>query len=60
MSVCGYERWSRARARHGRNTSRTGSQSAIVGFREGDFGFSPDSGRGPSAALTGSFDPQRS
>ncbi len=55
----GYERWSRARARHGRSTSSTGSQSANVDSREGDFGFSPDSGRGPGAALTGSFDPER-
>ncbi len=52
-----YKRRSRARARHGRSTSSTGSQSANVDSREGDFGFSPDSGRGPGAALTGSFDP---
>ncbi len=58
MSGTGYERWSRARASHGRSTSSTGSQSAYVGSREGDFGFSPDSGRGPGAALTGSFDPK--
>ena len=59
VSAVGYERWSRARARHGRSTSSTGSQSANVDSREGDFGFSPDFGRGPGAALTGSFDPTR-
>ncbi len=57
MPPCGYKRRSRSRARHGRSTSSTGSQSANVGSREGDFGFSPDSGRGPGVALTGSFDP---
>ncbi len=44
-TASGYEQWSRARASHGRSTSSTGNQSANVGYREGDFGFSPDSGR---------------
>ncbi len=54
----GYNSPSRARARHGRSTSSTANRSANLGSREGHFGFGPASGRGPGAALTGSFDLQ--
>ncbi len=45
---------------HGSDTSAMNSvaQVCVVVIREDDFGFSPDSGRGPGAALTGSIDPE--
>ncbi len=58
-STDGYKRRSRARAIYGSSTLSTGSRSPYVGFHENCFGFTPDSGRGWGAALTGSFDPEQ-